>query len=138
MILGVLGCLAASRPLDLLTLGDDTASVLGLQVRRTRLAVVVPAVLLTACSIAVAGPTGFVGLAAPALVRLVGSDITQGHRHRVLLPLGGLAGVLVVLGADVLQRVLLGAQGGVKVPTGVVTSIFGAVVLVWVASRHRA
>lgn len=137
VLLGVLGCMLAARRLDLLALGDDTASVLGVRVAATRVTVVVLAVLLTACAVAVAGPLGFVGLAAPAIVRLATSRLTEAHRHLVLMPLCGLAGVIVVLAADVLLRTFLGGQGGVEVPTGVVTSIFGAGVLVWVASRFR-
>jgi ferric hydroxamate transport system permease protein len=137
ILVSVLGCLAAARHLDLLALGDDTASVLGLRVRRTRVVVVVLAVLLSACAVAVAGPLGFVGLAAPVLVRLGAARFPELHRHQLLLPLGGVAGVIVVLSADVLLRAFLGGQGGVEVPTGVVTSIFGAGVLVWVASRYR-
>lgn len=133
----VVGCMFAGRRLDLLVLGDDTASTLGISVGRTRATLIVLAVFLTACSVAVAGPLGFVGLAAPALVRLTVARLPEMNRHRVLLPLGALAGVLVVLTADVLLRALLGGQYGVEVPTGVVTSIFGAGVLVWVASRYR-
>lgn len=137
ILIGVVACMMAGRRLDLLALGDDTATVLGIRVGQTRATLIVLAVFLTACSVAVAGPLGFVGLAAPALVRLAVSRVPDMNRHRVLLPLGALAGVLVVLTADVLLRALLGGQYGVEVPTGVVTSIFGAGVLVWVASRFR-
>lgn len=137
VLVAVVGCFLVARRLDILALGDDTASVLGLSVRTTRVVVVVLAVLLSACAVAVAGPVGFVGLAAPALVRVAGARLPEIHRHHVLFPLSGLAGVLVVLGADVLLRAALGGQGGVEVPTGVVTSIFGAGVLVWLASRYR-
>jgi ABC-type Fe3+-siderophore transport system permease subunit len=58
-------------------------------------------------------------------------------RHRVLVPMSALAGVGVVLAADVLVRLALGGQGGIEVPTGVVTTVFGAVVLVAVARRFR-
>lgn len=137
VLIGVGACMAHSRQLDLLALGDDSASVLGVRVSRTRATLVVLAVLLTACSVAVAGPLGFVGLAAPALVRLGAAGMPEVHRHKILMPLSALTGVLVVLTADVLLRAFLGGQAGVEVPTGVVTSIFGAMVLVWVASRFR-
>ena len=123
--------------LDVLALGDDTASVLGIDVRRTRLVVVLLAVLLTAAAVTVAGPIGFVGLVAPVLVRLAGSRLPGVQRHRVLLPLSGSAGVLVVVTADVVLRIVLGPQGGVDIPTGVVTTLFGSIVLVWLARRYR-
>lgn len=136
LVAGLCAVLLARR-LDLLALGDDTASVLGVAVGRTRLQVVLLAVLLSTASVTVAGPVGFVGLVAPVLVRLVGPLVPGVHRHRVLLPLSGLAGFLVVIAADVLLRTVLGGQGGVDVPTGVVTTVFGAGVLVWLARRHR-
>ena len=58
-------------------------------------------------------------------------------RHRALLPVSGLAGVVVVLGADVAVRAALGPQGGVEVPTGVVTTLVGAAFLVVLARRSR-
>jgi len=123
--------------LDLLALGDDTAAVLGLDVPRTRLVVTGLAVLLSAAAVTLAGPVGFVGLCAPVLVRLLRGPVPGVHRHRILLPLSGVTGALIVLGADVLLRAVLGGQGGVDIPTGVVTTVLGAVILVWLARRHR-
>ncbi|MFJ1540659.1 iron ABC transporter permease [Micromonospora chalcea] len=128
---------ALGHRLDLLALGDDTATVLGLNVRRTRLTVVLLAVLLSAAAVTMAGPIGFVGLGAPVIVRLLGRWVPEVHRHRVLMPLSGIVGVVIVLGSDVLLRAVLGGQAGVDVPTGVVTTLFGAVLLVWLARRHR-
>ncbi|MGC4892380.1 iron ABC transporter permease [Micromonospora sp. DT31] len=135
--LAALLLVALGHRLDLLALGDDTATVLGLDVRRTRLSVVLLAVLLSAAAVTLAGPIGFVGLGAPVIVRLLGRWVPEVHRHRVLLPLSGIVGVVIVLGSDVLLRVVLGGQAGVDVPTGVVTTLFGAVLLVWLARRHR-
>jgi ferric hydroxamate transport system permease protein len=137
VVAGVAGMLLLAHRLDILALGDDAASVLGLGVRRTRLVVTLLAVLLTAAAVTVAGPIGFVGLCAPAIVRLAGPLVPGVLRHRALIPLSGLAGALLVIGADVLLRSILGGQGGVDVPTGVVTSVAGAVVLVGLARRHR-
>ncbi|MFG2099810.1 iron ABC transporter permease [Micromonospora echinaurantiaca] len=123
--------------LDILALGDDTATVLGLDVRRTRLIVTVLAVLLSAAAVTLTGPVGFVGLCAPVIVRLLGPLVPGVHRHRVLLPLSGIAGTIIVLGSDVLLRAVMGAQAGVDIPTGVVTTLFGAAILIWLARRHR-
>ncbi len=124
--------------LDILALGDDTATVLGLDVRRTRLLVTVLAVLLSAAAVTLTGPVGFVGLCAPVIVRLLGPLVPEVHRHRVLLPLSGIAGVIIVLGSDVLLRAVMGGQAGVDIPTGVVTTLLGAAILIWLARRHRA
>lgn len=132
---GVLAALVLARRLDLLALGDDVASVLGVAVARTRVVAVVVAVLLSAAAVTLAGPIGFVGLCAPVLVRLLARRVSGLQRHVVLLPLAGLAGVLVVLAADVLLRAVLGGDGGVRTPTGLVTSLVGATVLVLLARR---
>ncbi|MGW4679709.1 iron ABC transporter permease [Micromonospora taraxaci] len=123
--------------LDILALGDDTATVLGLDVRRTRLTVMVLAVLLSAAAVTLTGPVGFVGLCAPVIVRLLAPVVPGVHRHRVLLPLSGIAGVIIVLGSDVLLRAAMGGQAGVDIPTGVVTTLLGAAILIWLARRHR-
>ncbi|MET4639898.1 ABC-type Fe3+-siderophore transport system permease subunit [Mycetocola sp. 2940] len=131
----VVALLLLAPKLDLLLLGEDAASVLGLRVRGTQLAAILLAVLLSAASVTIAGPIGFVGLAAPALVRLLATRAPGLQRHRMLLPASALMGVIVVLGADVLLRMLFGGQAGVDVPTGVVTTLFGAVFLVILARR---
>ena len=131
------GLLLLSRRLDILWLGDDSARVVGIDPRRTRMLAVVLAVVLTAATVTLVGPLGFVGLAAPAIARLLAARVRGLHRHRALIPISGMFGVLVVLGADVALRQLMGAQAGVEVPTGVVTSLLGAVFLVALAFRMR-
>lgn len=132
----VCGLLLARR-LDLLSAGDDAASVLGVPVRSTRAVGTVLAVLLTSASVTLAGPIGFVGLCAPVLVRLLGRLVPTLNRHAVLLPAAGLVGALVVVVADVLVRAALGADKAMSVPTGVTTTIAGAVVMVLLARGGR-
>ncbi|MBL6279563.1 iron ABC transporter permease [Micromonospora fiedleri] len=135
--LAIVALMLLGHRLDILALGDDTAAVLGLDVRRTRLIVTVLAVLLSAAAVTLTGPVGFVGLCAPVIVRLLGPLVPGVHRHRVLLPLSGIAGMIIVLGSDVLLRAVMGAQAGVDIPTGVVTTLLGAAILIWLARRHR-
>ncbi|GAA4516546.1 iron ABC transporter permease [Nonomuraea ferruginea] len=132
----VAAVLAGPR-LDILGLGDDTATVLGVNVPRLRLWLTMLAVLLAAAAVTIAGPIGFVGLCAPVIVRLLPRSIPGLHRSRTMLPLAGLVGVLVVLGSDIALRAVLGAQAGVEVPPGVVTTVFGAAVMIWLARRYR-
>lgn len=138
VVLGTALLLLLASRLDIHGLGDDAATVLGIDVRKTRLVTVLLAVLLTSAAVTVAGPVGFVGLAAPAIVRLLAALVPGLMRHRALLPVSALSGVIVVLAADVLVRLTLGPQlGGVEVPTGVVTSFIGAIFLVVLACRFR-
>lgn len=137
VVLAVAGCLLLARPLDLLGLGDDAARTLGVPVTRTRLLGVLLAVLLGAAAVVLAGPIGFVGLCAPAGARLVGRWVPGVLRHAVLVPLSALVGALVVLGSDALLRAALGAEGALRIPTGVTTTLVGAAVLVVLARRSR-
>nr|WP_308195652.1 iron ABC transporter permease [Agromyces cavernae] len=137
VLVAVAVLLVFSRQFDLVALGDDTATVLGVRVRRTRLVGIVVAVLLSAAAVTVAGPIGFVGLAAPAIVRLIAVRVPGMQRHVLMIPAAAVMGVIVVLGADVLLRLAFG-QAAVEVPTGVVTTVFGAVFLIALALRARA
>lgn len=137
VLVGLLGLALLARRLDLLALGDDAARVLGVDVRGTRVLTVGVAVLLSAAAVTVAGPIGFVGLCAPVLARLVARTVPGLSRHTTLLPLSALFGIVVVLGADVLLRLVLPGQYGAAVPTGIVTTVFGALTLVLLARRLR-
>ncbi|GGZ21816.1 iron ABC transporter permease [Streptomyces nitrosporeus] len=134
---GLVGLLLAGRRVDALSLGDDAARGLGVPVRSTRVTVVVLAALLSASAVTLAGPIGFVGLCAPALVRPLARRFRAFARNRAHVPVAGLAGAALVLGSDVALRALVSADSAVRVPTGVVTSLVGAVFLVVMAVRAK-
>ncbi|MEU1278142.1 iron ABC transporter permease [Streptomyces sp. NPDC005805] len=136
-LVGLVGLLLTARRIDALALGDDAARGLGVPVRATRVIVVTLAALLSAASVTLAGPIGFVGLVAPALIRPLARRFRGFTRARTAIPVAGLAGAGLVLGADVLLRALVSSDRSVAVPTGVVTSIVGAVFLVVTAVRSR-
>ena len=109
--------LGLARPLNLLSLGEETATVLGADVERVKVYAFGIASLLTAAGVGVAGVIGFVGLVVPHGVRLVtGSD------HRSLLPLSFLAGGAFLALADVVARTVV-APG--ELPIGVITAFVG-------------
>ncbi|MYS04929.1 iron chelate uptake ABC transporter family permease subunit, partial [Streptomyces sp. SID6041] len=136
-VVGVLGLLLLGRRIDALALGDDAARGLGVPVRATRLTAVVLAALLSTTAVTLAGPIGFVGLCAPALVRPLARRFRAFARTRGGLPVAALTGAALVLGSDVILRVLVPADVAVAVPTGVVTSLVGAVFLIVMATRTR-
>ncbi|MER6408706.1 iron ABC transporter permease [Streptomyces viridosporus] len=136
-VVGLVGLLLVARRVDALALGDDAARGLGVPVRATRVTAVVLATLLSAAAVTLAGPIGFVGLCAPALVRPLGRRLRGFLRLRAAVPAAGLVGAALVLGADVLLRASVAADTAVAVPTGVVTSLLGAVFLVVMAARLR-
>ncbi|MEU9705771.1 iron ABC transporter permease [Streptomyces sp. NPDC047981] len=136
-LIGLVGLLLVSRKVDALALGDDAARGLGVPVRATRVTAVVLAALLSAAAVTLAGPIGFVGLCAPALVRPLVRRFRAFSKARGALPVAGLAGAALVLGSDVLLRAVIPADTAVAVPTGVVTSLVGAVFLIVMATRVR-
>lgn len=137
VIAATAGALLLARQLDLLGLGDDTAAVLGVRVRSTRVVGTVLAVVLTAAAVTLAGPIGFIGLCAPVITRLLGRVAPALSRHALLLPAAGLVGSLLVVLADAVIRALIGADEAIAVPTGIVTTIVGATVLIALARQGR-
>jgi iron complex transport system permease protein len=117
LAVGVVWLVLLARPLDALTLGDDTARSLGLSLMRGRLAVVAAASLATAAAVAVAGIVGFVGLVAPHAARLL-----FGARHGVLMPASCLLGALLVVAADLAARTVAVPR---EVPVGILTALVG-------------
>ena len=119
---------ARARTLDLLMLGEDTASYLGTDVRRERVAAYLAASMLAAAAVAVAGVIGFVGLVVPHAVRLL-----WGAGHRFLLPAGFLLGAAFLVFADVVARAALAPA---ELPVGVVTALIGVPAFVWLLRRE--
>ncbi|RFU86120.1 iron ABC transporter permease [Streptomyces triticagri] len=114
-----------ARNLSALSLGDDTASALGVRVERTRLVVIVAAVGLIAFATAAAGPIAFVAfLSGPIAARLVGTG------GSLLVP-AGLVGALLVLCADFTGQYAFGT----RFPVGIVTGVLGAPYLVYLIVR---
>ncbi|MQM28206.1 Fe(3+)-hydroxamate ABC transporter permease FhuB [Glycomyces sp. NEAU-7082] len=133
VLLAIAVAMLAAPRLDLLRLGDDTAASLGVHVRRTRTVAVVCSLLLASCAVTVAGPIGFVGLAAPVIARQVARRFPVLLAHRALIPFSALCGALVIVGADLAVRAILGADKSIEIPVGVTTTILGAGVMVWLA-----
>ncbi|MEU5160303.1 iron ABC transporter permease [Streptomyces sp. NPDC020875] len=130
----VVACAAPllARPLDLLALGDETASAMGVRVDRIRPAAFLVAVLLSATAVSLAGPIGFIGLIAPVMVRALGI-----RAHALLIPLSALLACAVLLGADAAAQVVVppSAVYTSEIPVGVVTALIGGPVFMLLARR---
>lgn len=130
MAIGVALCGRAGQGLRMLTLGEEAARMSGLPMSRLRVYAVAGSALLTGAAVAAAGVIGFVGLAAPHLVRALVKD----DPRRILWP-SALAGALLLVLADLAARLIPTDQ---ELKLGVVTALFGApafAVLAWRASR---
>lgn len=118
----------ASR-LNALSLGEEGAAYLGINVEREKLLVLGLGSLLTAAAVSISGLVGFVGLVVPHAVRLV-----LGADHRLLLPASALSGAAFIVLADLLARTLLAPR---EIPLGVITAIIGAPFFIYLLRRHR-
>ncbi len=127
VIAGVVLALGSARFLNAMALGEDLARGLGQHVARGRAIVLVAAVLLAGAATSLVGPIAFVGLMVPHAARaMVGLD------YRRVLPIAALAGPVVLLGADVVGRLLV--RPG-ELEAGLVVAAVGAPVLIWLVRR---
>ncbi len=118
VVLSTVALLFHRRLLDVLRVGDEEATALGVDVSRVRLVVVIAATLGTAAVVAVSGLIGFVGIIVPHAVRLI-----VGASYRIVMPMCILVGAAFLILADIPGRVL---DNPAETPIGVVTAFLGA------------
>jgi len=126
---GIIGGLLVSHQLNVLGLGEAQARALGMPTGLVRGACAGLVVLMTGAAVSAAGPIGFVGLAVPHLARaLAGSD------YRWVVPYSALLGIVLLLGADILGRVVIRPS---ELQVGIITAAVGAPFLVFIARRQK-
>jgi iron complex transport system permease protein len=115
--------------MNALTLGEEAAVSLGVDLKRTRMQVVAGTALCVGAAVAVSGAIGFVGLVTPHLLRPL-----VGHSPARLLPASALGGALMLTTADVLVRII---TPGSELRLGVATALIGAPFFIWLVLRSR-
>lgn len=120
--------MAYARPLRMLEMGDDVAYALGVRPERTRIVLMLSAVLLTAAATAAAGPVSFVALTAPQLAR----RLTRAPGPNLFASL--LMGATLLLAADLAAQRAFGAD---RLPVGVLTGVLGGAYLLWLLVSER-
>ncbi|WP_416148012.1 iron ABC transporter permease [Salipaludibacillus sp. HK11] len=134
MVPGILAILTFllffSKKFDVLFIGEEHAKGLGENVGLIQFIMFIGAVTLTAISVSVVGPIGFIGLIAPHLIRLMGLQI-----HGWLLSASMLWGAVILVGADVVGRWI--DPSLTELPVGSVTALIGAPWLIWLIWKHR-
>ncbi|MED3787923.1 iron ABC transporter permease [Peribacillus frigoritolerans] len=119
--------LIMSSKMNVLSMGEDVAKGLGLNIVFLKLVLGLAIILLSGGSVAVAGPIGFIGIVVPHLTRsIVGID------HRWLIPFSGLFGAVLLIAADVISRYILMPR---EVPVGVMTAIIGTPFFIYIARK---
>ncbi|MBN2895509.1 MAG: iron ABC transporter permease [Campylobacterales bacterium] len=129
MGLSILGLLFMGKYFDLLSLGDEEAKALGIDVTQMRLIAIVLATLASSLCVVMAGIIGWVGLIIPHIVRMA-----AGPSHTLLMPLSALMGAAFMLLADSVSRLAL----SVEIPIGILTSLIGIPVFIIVLKNARA
>lgn len=128
MLVGMTLLIGSSWALNVLSMGDQEASSMGLPVAKARIAVISGATLATAGAVSIAGTIGWVGLIIPHVARfLVGSD------NRRLLPFSMLVGAAFMMLVDVLCRTITGSE----IPLGILTSLIGGPFFIYLLRRFK-
>ncbi len=129
LVLGVLLTMGLARSLNVLSMGETTAKLLGESTQHLMWLVYALASLLTAAAVSIAGSIGFVGLIVPHLMRLlVGSD------HRLLIPAATLFGGTFLVLSDTLARTVVAPR---QLPVGVITAMLGVPLFLVLLNRTR-
>ena len=126
MLLGLVPVWLLRWRVNLLTLADDEAQAMGVNVARLRIVLIACATLMTAAAVSIAGIIGWIGLVIPHAARLI-----VGPEFSRLLPATGLLGGAFLVGADTLARSLV----TIELPLGILTAIVGAPVFLWLLAR---
>lgn len=121
--------LAHARELNAFAVGEDNARHVGVDVKRTKLTVLIAVSILIGVCVSIGGTISFVGLVTPHMVRML-----VGPNHKRLLPACAFGGAIFLLLADLVARILLNP---IELPIGVVTSLVGAVVFIVIFYQTR-
>jgi iron complex transport system permease protein len=125
---GIVGLLFFSRYLNILSMGDDEAKSLGINVSRLRMLLIFLATLVSTLTVVIGGLIGWVGLIIPHVARmLVGPD------NRLLMPVAALIGAIYLVAVDDVARLIF----TVEIPLGIVTSLMGIPFFILVLKNAR-
>ncbi len=129
LIIGLIISIISAPALDILALGDEVATGLGVNIGIIRIICAIAGVILCGATTAIAGPIGFVGLMIPHSIRLI-----FGSNLRGLVPMSAIGGAVILTISDVLGRVI-GSPGELQV--GIITAFLGAPILIIIARKAK-
>ncbi|MGD9677401.1 MAG: FecCD family ABC transporter permease [Vulcanibacillus sp.] len=128
VVIGIVPLYLVKWRLNIMAFGDEEAQTLGINTKRIRFIVILTSTLLTASVVSISGIIGWVGLLVPHLARML-----VGPNYKVLLPASLLIGSSYLLLVDTLARMIL----PVEIPLGILTSIIGAPVFIYLLAYSR-
>lgn len=129
LIAALIAALLLSRQVSLLSLGEEAARSLGLNLNRSRLLTILVVLLLAGTSTALAGPVAFVGLLVPHIVRRF-----AGGRYEAILPCSMMLGALMMVLADILSRTL---NAPTETPVGLIFAVIGVPAFIWISRKEE-
>lgn len=129
VIIGLIISIASTPALNVLALGDDVATGLGVNIGVIRVICAVAGVILSGATTAIAGPIAFIGLMIPHTIRLIFGSNLNG-----IVPLSAIGGAALLIISDVIGRVI-GSPGEVQV--GIITAFIGAPILIMIARKAK-
>lgn len=127
VIIGFVIIYSSNREMDIMLLGEDTATQLGVDTEKLKRKILITTALVTGAAVSVTGIIGFVGLIIPHSVRII-----TGPKHKVLLPYSFLAGGLFMIVCDTLARSIISQE----IPVGSVTALFGGPFFVYLLKKR--
>jgi iron complex transport system permease protein len=129
LLLGTAVLMAYAKDLNLLLLGEDTASNTGVEVEKVKRIILVISTLMTAFAVSVSGIIGFVGLIVPHVTRIL-----TGPDHRNLIPAAGLMGGLFLVLTDTFSRTVISPA---ELPVGILTALAGAPFFIYLLRKTK-
>lgn len=127
VVAGLVLAVAVIKPLNLLLLGEQYARTMGLDIRRSRLLILLSTTLLAGTITAFCGPIGFIGLAVPHVARMLFREAD----HRILIPGAALIGGVVLLVCDIISKCW-------TLPVNTITALMGIPIVIWVVCRNKS
>lgn len=128
MAIGLIPLFLLRWRINLLTLGDEEARTMGINVKRLRNIVIFSATLITAASVSVSGMIGWVGLVIPHMARRL-----VGNNYKHLMPASMLLGAIFLLLVDDVSRNLFATE----IPIGILTSVIGAPFFIYLITKEE-
>ena len=129
-LIGMLLLILIFKPLNSLLLGENYAKSMGVNIKKTRLIILIITAILTGIITAFSGPIAFVGLAVPHLAKMTFNT----SNHKILLPATFLIGSIVMLISDTIAQL---PNSAYTLPINSITTIFGAPIVIWLLVRNK-
>lgn len=130
VIIGLVLSFLISKQLNAYLMGEDYAKSIGVNIKKTRLLIIVITAILAGSITAYCGPIGFIGIVVPHIARM----ITKTYNHSKLIPISALLGVNILLIADIISQ-LPGSEK--SLPINSITSLIGIPFIIWIIFKNK-